>query len=109
MTKKMSEKRKAFCWYYCGECAGNTAKAALKAGYSKSYAYAMAYKLLENVEIQQYIKQLNEEIQNERIASVEEIQEYWTNVMRDPLQKPADRLNASIQLGKCKGMFNDWN
>lgn len=109
MAKKMSEKRKAFCQYYCGECGGNTAKAALKAGYSKSYAYAMAYKLLENVEIQQYIKQLNEEIQNERIASVEEIQEYWTEVMRDITQKPADRLNASIQLGKCKGMFNDWN
>ena len=108
MSKGMSEKRKAFCEYYCGECKGNTAQAALKAGYSKSYAYAMAYKLLENIEIQQYIKQLNDEVRSQRIASIEEIQEYWTSVMRDDEQKQADRLSASIQLGKCKGMFNDW-
>ena len=104
----MTEKRKMFCEYYCGECKGNTAQAALKAGYSKSYAYAMAYKLLEKVEIQQYIEQLNEEVRSERIASIEEIQEYWTWVMRDISQKQADRLEASKQLAKCKGMYNDW-
>ena len=106
MKKELSEKQKAFCEYYCGECKGNTAKAALNAGYSKSYAYAKAYKLLEKVEIQQYIQQLNDEVRSPRIASIEEIQEYWTSVMRDEEQKQSDRMNASIQLGKCKGMFD---
>lgn len=109
MKRKMSEKKKAFCEYYCGECKGNAAQAALKAGYSKSHSYANAYKFLEELDVQEYIKQLNNEVRSDRIASIEEIQEYWTAVMRDDEQRQADRMNASIQLGKCKGMFNEWS
>lgn len=108
MSRKMSEKKKAFCEYYCGECKGNAAQAALKAGYSKSHSYANAYKFLEELDVQEYIKQLNEEVRSDRIASIEDIQSFWTEIMNDPEQEIFDRFRASELLAKCKGMFNTW-
>lgn len=102
----MNERMKAFCEYYCGECAGNTVQAAKKAGYSESYATNMSYKLLKRQDVKDYIQELNEAIADDRIADVKEIQEYWTGVMRNIAEKPSVRLNASIQLAKCKGMFD---
>lgn len=106
--KKLNDRQKKFCELYCGECKGNAYQSAIKAGYSENYASGMSYKLLENEGIQQYIQELNKTVQSARIASIEEIQAYWTSVMRDEDQRQADRLQASIQLGKCKGMFAEW-
>lgn len=105
----MNLRQKLFCEYYLGECCGNAEQAAIKAGYSKKSARTGANKLLQNTQIQQYIAQKSSEIATNNIASIQEVQEFWTKIMRDEDEAIKNRIRVSELLGKAKGMFNnDW-
>lgn len=105
----MTEKQKRFCEFFVGECIGNITQSAKKAGYSENYSYHMAYKLLENVEIKNYIEELSKKDTQSRIASADEIQSFWSDVLKDTEEEMKNRLRASELLAKAKGLFNnDW-
>lgn len=94
---------------YCGVAIGNAEKSCVLAGYSEAYARGNAYKIVAKSGVQEYIKYLNSQIDSKKIASVEEIQEYWTTVFNDKKEETKDRLRASELLAKTKGAFNnDW-
>ena len=103
----MNLKRQLFCEYYLGECAGNAEQAALKAGYSSKCARQTGYKLLQNVQIKQYLAEKSNEICSENIATIQDIQAFWTNIFQDEAQATRDRLKASELLAKAKGIFNN--
>lgn len=103
----MKLKQKLFCEYYLGECAGNAEQSAIKAGYSAKCARSTGYKLLQIAEIKQYIAEKSAEIETNNIASIQEIQEFWTNIMQDEDELIKNRLRASELLAKAKGMFNE--
>ena len=111
MDKKLTPKQKAFVDYYI-ENGGNATQAAIKAGYSQKYANTNANKLLQNTTISKYIEDRNKVIESERIASIIEIKEHWTRVMRGE-EKDQFGLEASLQdrnkaaenLAKTYGMF----
>ena len=109
---KLSPKQKAFVDYYI-EC-GSAIEAAIKAGYSDKYAKGQSYKMLENVGVSAYLDQRMEQIENERIATGEEVLKYLTSVMRgvekdqfglDPSLQ--DRTKAAELLGKRYRLFTD--
>ena len=104
----MNERQKRFCQYYVGECVGNVVQSALKAGYSNSYANHLAYKLLENIEIKNYIKELSKDGESKRIATAEDVQAFWTDILNNPEEQTKNRLRASELLAKVQGLFNDW-
>lgn len=104
---RMNLMRKMFCEYYLGECKGNAEQAALKAGYSAKCARQTAYKLLQDVQIKAYIEQRCKEIETENIANIQEIQMFWTSIIRDEEQPTKNRLRASELLAKAKCMFNN--
>lgn len=106
----MNERQKRFCEFYVGECVGNVVQSALKAGYAETYAYHKAYKLLENVEIKNYIKELSKSDESKRIATAEDVQAFWSSIMNDNNQQLKARLKASELLAKVQGLFNnnDW-
>lgn len=104
----MNERQKRFCELYIGECVGNVVQSALKAGYSNSYANHMAYKLLENVEVKNYIKELSKDGESKRIATAEDVQAFWTDILNNPEEQTKNRLRASELLAKVQGLFNDW-
>lgn len=60
----------------------NATQAAIKAGYSKKYANTNANKLLQNTTIKQYLDKRLKEIESEKTASIKEVMEYLTSVMR---------------------------
>lgn len=60
----------------------NATQAALAAGYSKSSAYAQGSRLLKNVEVLKYKDELLTSLQQPSIATIEEILQYYTRVMR---------------------------
>lgn len=103
----MKQKRRLFAEYYVGECKGNGHEAAVRAGYSANAARQTAYKLLRNPEVKEYIRQLNEEVITDNVATIQEIQEFWTKILRDPEEATKNRVRASELLAKAKGMFSD--
>lgn len=60
----------------------NATQAAIKAGYSKKYANTNAAKLLQNTTIKQYLDKRLKEIESEKTATIKEVMEYLTSVMR---------------------------
>ena len=112
---KIKPQFKLFATYYAGECGGNAEKSAIKAGYSKNYARGNSHKLLARKDVQEYIAYLRYLQQNDpanpvlHIATLNEIQSFWTNVMNSNNYLIRDRLKASELLAKAKGAFNtDW-
>ena len=109
--KELKPKQKLFAEYYCGKHLGNAVKSAVEAGYSKNYAKTSAKKMLENVSIKAYIDEINERNAPKelKIATIQEIQAFWTDVMSDDKVSIQHRLRAAELLAKAKGAFNsDW-
>lgn len=101
---------KAVATYYCGEAMGNAEKSVILAGYSPKYARGNAYKIVARKDVQDYIKWLNSQAESSvvrRIATVEQIQAFWTEILNNGSCEVKDRLRASELLAKSKGAFNN--
>ncbi len=102
---KLTEQKKKFADYYI-EC-GNATEAAKKAGYSEKTAYSQGQRLLKDVEVSAYIAERVKPDEENRIASGEEVMQFFTSVMRgeikDAFDLPpslADRKDAAKELAK---------
>ena len=60
----------------------NAKQAAIAAGYSEKTAEVQASRLLRNVKVLEYREELLKDLNKSSIASIEEILEYYTRVMR---------------------------
>lgn len=99
----MNDRQKKFAEYFV-QC-GNRTEAARKAGYSDSYAEHRADELWRNVEIQQYIRELSEKAQDERIMTARERQALLSDIARDEHEKTQDRVKAIDTLNKMTGEY----
>lgn len=84
---------------------GNVTESAIKAGYSENYAKAQGHKLLENVGIKRYIEDKLKEIDQKKIANIEEVQEFWANTLRDENCDMRHRVRVSELIAKSQGAF----
>lgn len=89
----LNARQKAFADYYI-EC-GNATRAAEKAGYSGKTAYSIGQRLLKNVEVSGHIAEILAEQQAKRIASADEVMEFFSAVMRGE-KKDQFGLDASL-------------
>ena len=103
--EKLTPKQKAFCDEYL--ICGNATKAAKKAGYSEKTAMAIGNENLRKPLILGYIKKRQKEIDDAKIADIQEVLEYFTSVMRGEVKDQfdldvsvADRMAAGRELIK---------
>ena len=82
---------------------GNIKKAMIDAGYSETYADRNSKYLLGIIGDE--IKKAQENIKNDNIKSIEEVQQWWSEVMDDKEESTKNRLKASELLVKSKGGF----
>ena len=82
---------------------GNIKKAMIDAGYSETYADRNSRYLLGIIGDE--IKKAQENIRNDNIKSIEEVQQWWSEVMDDNEENTKNRLKASELLVKSKGGF----
>ena len=102
----LSEKQKKFCDYYIQS--GNATESFLKAGYKNYKSSGVeANKTLKNPNVQQYITEKNKLLENERIADMKEVKEFWTETMRNESIEYKDRIKVSELIGKTNGAFLD--
>lgn len=99
----MTGRQKKFAEQYI-KC-GNAFESAINAGYSKSYAESRAYKLLDNTEISEYIKDLTSRVTDECILSAKECQKILSDIAKDDENYPSDRIRAIDTLFKSRGEY----
>ena len=73
----------------------NITQSAIDAGYSPKTAHVQGCNLLKNIKIQEYINAINERIESDKIADIEEVMQYLTSVMRGEKKDQFD-LEASL-------------
>lgn len=119
-------KRERFCIEYSKT--GNAKLAYMRAGYkykNENVAKSLGSRMLSKDDVKQRLKELSEEVKNENIASIQEIQEFWTKVLRNeeveqvvgmteggPFRMSKDcnikdRIKAAELLGRVNGLFLD--
>jgi phage terminase small subunit len=97
----LTEKQLAFCEFYI-EC-GNATEAAKNAGYSKKTAYSVGSENLKKPEVSAYIENRLAEQRAKRIASADEVMEFFSAVMRGEVKDAFDldpALDTRIAAGK---------
>ena len=99
----MNERQKKFAEYYAQS--GNTVQSAIKAGYSEKYANSDACKILENPRVAEYIKQLTQDEQNDRILTAKERQALLSDIAKNGENSPSDRIKAVDTLNKMIGEY----
>lgn len=99
----MNERMKLFADEFL--ICGNAEQAAIKAGYSKAYARGNAHKLVANVSVSEYLKERRAMLESSKIATMEEVQEFWAETMRDAEIDRKDRLKASEYIAKTNAAF----
>lgn len=100
---KLNARQRKFAEYYAQS--GNTVQSAIQAGYSENYANANACKLLENVRVAEYIKQLSDRLKDERIMSAKDRQVALSDIARSAEQDTSDRIRAIDTLNKMTGEY----
>lgn len=124
----MTKKQERFVKEYLVDCNGT--QAAIRAGYSPKTARQIADQLLSKLNIKQKIDEQMQALQKSTVATVDEVIQYLTSVMRGQssaeivvvegtgdgcsqakkVQKAPDekdRLKAAELLGKRYGLFTD--
>lgn len=100
---KLNARQKKFAEYYVQS--GNTVQSAIQAGYSVNYANANACKLLENVRVAEYIKELSDKLKDERIMSAKDRQVALSDIARNGDEFASDRIRAIDTLNKMTGEY----
>ena len=77
---ELNERQRAFAEYYVQE--NNARIAAEKAGYSKKTARKIGAENLHKPAIEAYIRELRKNVRSDRIASIEEVLETFTRIIR---------------------------
>ena len=83
----MKVRQKRFCEEFVKT--GNATQSAKDAGYSEKTAYSIGQRMLKNVEVQSYIRSLQDEIKNENILDATKMQEVLTSII---LQKSEEEV-----------------
>lgn len=121
---KLTIKQKKFADEYI--ISGNATEAAIKAGYSKNYTNTNASKLLQNTTVKNYIDDRMKDLEEDKVASQQEVLRYLTSVMRGEQTEQVvmsvgdfkqeikdidvsakDRIKAAELLGKRYGTWTD--
>ncbi|MBQ6833557.1 MAG: terminase small subunit [Lachnospiraceae bacterium] len=101
----LTEKQKRFADYYLET--GNGAEAARRAGYKEKNADNMASENLRKPAIMKYIEERRRQMDEKRIATVDEVLLFFSQVMRGEVKDQfgldsqlSDRINAGKELMK---------
>lgn len=97
----LNVKQEAFCLHYAKT--GNATESYKVAGYeatTERAIYANANRLLKNDKVKERLKQLADELASEKIATIKEIQEFLTSVVRGNQPEEKNYVDALGELNQ---------
>lgn len=105
LKKKLTRKQVIFVQEYLKTC--NIEQSALIAGYSPKSARVQGSQQLQKLNVKEYIQAIQERLDNDKIADIQEVMEYLTSVMRGEQKDQFDldpalseRTKAASELAK---------
>lgn len=103
----LTEQQKKFCDNFIKS--GNATQSYMDAGYTAkgAAARANASRLLTYDNVKEYIEQRSKSIEKDTIAGIQEVKEFWTEILRSEKQDVKDRMKASELMAKTYGAFLD--
>lgn len=101
----MTPKQEAFAIEYLKD--KNATQAAIRAGYSKKTARSIACEMLARPDIQQFVRERQEEALRNATVTVDGIVDQLRDIAANPLSKDSDRIRALELIGKYLGMFTE--
>ena len=102
----LTQLQQAWIDYY--KAGHNPTDAARMAGYKANSDKAFQNIGSENLgKLGEFIKDRDKLLESPRVASMTEVNEFWTEIMRDKGERTADRLKASELRAKAAGAFVD--
>ena len=107
---KIKPQFRQFAIFYSSKAKGNAAEAARLAGYSEKYAAKYSHKILARADVQAYLRYIADvgiPEEEDYIASVRDIQKFFTEIMNDRTLEVKDRIRAAELLAKTRGAFNN--
>lgn len=99
----MNDQQKKFAELFAS--CGNAAQAAREAGYSERTARQQGARLLTDVDILRYVRELQDQAAEQRIATVKQIKAALSDILNDEEAKDADRIRAGEVLLRAAGAF----
>lgn len=99
----LTDRQKKFVQFYDG----NATQAAIKAGYSKKTARFIGRENLTKLYIREAIDKRNKKKDAPIIASRQDRQKFWSEMMNGTNKDVGDRLKASELLGRSEGDFTE--
>jgi phage terminase small subunit len=101
----MTAKQEAFAIEYLKD--KNATQAAIRAGYSAKTARSIACEMLARPDIQQFVREKQEEARANATVTVDGIVDQLKEIAVNPLAKDSDRIRALELIGKYLGMFTE--
>jgi len=103
--KPLSDKQKRFCEEYLIDF--NATQAAIRAGYSKKTARQQGSRLLSNVDIQEYLKEIRGVLKERSLVTAESITRELEDarIMAMDIAKPSAAVTASSTKAKLHGLY----
>jgi len=107
MAKLDNDKHELFCQEYSKT--GMSTESYIKVYNTKkrTTAEVNASRLLSNAKIKERINELSNTVLSDSIATMAEIKEFWTNIIRNTQEASKNRLKASELMAKSYGAFLD--
>ena len=99
----MTERQRRFAEFYAAN--PNATAAAKAAGFSQQTAYSQGQRLLKNVEVMKYIRELQDNDARGRLVSVLRVKAFLSGVILDEKEKTTDRLKAADMFLRAAGEY----
>ncbi len=104
LDAKINERQKAWIDYYI-QTGGDGVEACKLAGYKGKRLKQIAWE--NKIKLAKFLEPRTKEIETDRVMSIQDVMEFWTNTIKDKYQDMKDRIKCSELLVKAKGGFID--
>lgn len=103
----LTPRERAFCESYAGEAQGVGKRAAELAGYrgGDMALRVRASEMLAKPHVQAELERLRKATTSAAILTIQEIHETLTELARDVMVSPSDRIKACVELAKMRGHY----
>ncbi|QAS52819.1 terminase small subunit [Halobacillus litoralis] len=104
-SDELTDKQRLFCMHYVKSF--NATMAAIKAGYGKDTAHVQGSRLLKNVKVSAYIRELKEDLQSELFVNAKDVLNYYVKIAFADITDYVTFTRKDVQTGKRDVLMNE--